>query len=71
MMGKPRRRDQEKKGEGKGKERGRKGSCWLLGMGGMVKGRGRKGEGKGKEKEKGKEWRCQWKLRLPLKWSTV
>ena len=41
-----------RKGEGTGKERGsegkereRKGSCWLLGMGGMVKERGRKGRG--------------------------
>ncbi len=46
-----------RRGEGNRKGRGRNGSCWLLGIGGMVKGRGRKLEGNGKETERTGEGR--------------
>ena len=46
-----------RRGEGNGKGRGRNGSCWLLGIGGMVKGRVRKWEGNGKERERKGEGR--------------
>ena len=59
MMGEPRRKDQEKKGEGNGKERGgkgkereRKGEETGQKWGGMGEGKGKEREKQGKERER-------------------